>query len=322
MLIKAKPIQRVATMAPVLTSKARISTECLLKEEDECKEAERRAVMTEAQHHEQDHVHDVPDPYDEPDKNTFVDYQDDVLQGYIAADISHAGEDLTEDEVQNMDRSLLEELRAHHNQLFPRACDSRTRRDRTKICVDVFTAQLECLMPVVPYSPTIVITVCTLEAYCVMHLRCPCLGIQTWVHVLCDIHGVPTQSYLGTQFSIAFGLYLVIRAIVDSCVQVALGHGTPNWRLKNACPCCMYKLDGKQELEIPILATMDGNNSLKRFWTCERNEELEDGSTLAGASKELFDNCKAIGDYYLPREEVDRWAKEGLEDMMKRFVPA
>ncbi|KAJ7710600.1 hypothetical protein B0H17DRAFT_1123733 [Mycena rosella] len=178
--IKAKPIRRVATMAPVLTSKAqrenvktatssshrfhvtgsalnasgrRVGVRAtltpleirLLKEEDERKEAERRAAMTQAQRHEQDHVRDVPDPYDELDENAFADYQDDVLRGHIAADISHAGKDLTEDEVQNTDRSLLEELRAHHNQLFPQARDSRTRRDRTKIRVDAFAAQLECM---------------------------------------------------------------------------------------------------------------------------------------------------------------------------------
>jgi hypothetical protein len=106
----------------------------LLKEEDMHRDAERRAgeeffelkvlqnangytAMTAAERREEDRIRDVPDSIEEdgPDGGgNFREYEDDVLHGRVAADISHAGEDLTEEEVQYSDRNLLEELRAHH----------------------------------------------------------------------------------------------------------------------------------------------------------------------------------------------------------------
>jgi hypothetical protein len=44
----------------------------------------------------------------------FDDYEDDVLQGRTAADISHAGEAVTEDTGDEVHEDVLEGLRAHH----------------------------------------------------------------------------------------------------------------------------------------------------------------------------------------------------------------
>ncbi|KAJ7803591.1 hypothetical protein B0H13DRAFT_1671632 [Mycena leptocephala] len=176
-------------------------------------------------------------------------------------------------------------------------------------------------MPVAAYFPTVVITIRALEVFRVTSLRCPRLGVQAFVRVLCDIHGVSPRPWLSSQFSVVFDIYLAIRANVGGRVQAALGRDTPDWRLKNACPACLYKLEGEPALLLPILTTVDGNNSLLRYELCEREEVFEDGSTAPGASKELPDNRAAPGDYYLSREEVDKWAKDGLEDLMKEFVP-
>ncbi|KAJ6447960.1 hypothetical protein C8R45DRAFT_1115598 [Mycena sanguinolenta] len=154
-------------------------------------------------------------------------------------------------------------------------------------------------MPVSPYVPTVVITIRALEAYRVTSLRCPRLGIQAF-------------------FAIAFDVYLAIRARVEKRVQVALGCDAPNWRLKNACPVCLYKLEGEPSLRLPLLTTMDGNNSLSRFELRERDIHA-DGNTVPGMSKERRDDRTAPVDYYLSREEVDEWAKDGLEDLMKGF---
>ncbi|KAJ7094070.1 hypothetical protein B0H15DRAFT_921826 [Mycena belliarum] len=175
-------------------------------------------------------------------------------------------------------------------------------------------------MPVAPYLPSVVITIRALEVYRVTRLRCPRLGIQAYVRGLCDLHGVPPRPYLATQFTVAFDVYLAILARVERRVLAALSRDTPDWRLRNACPACLYKLEGEEALEIPMLATIDGNNSLKRFWRRDRDDVQEEGPAIPGASKEWLDSRLPAGDYYLSREEVDRWAKEGLEDMMKGFV--
>ncbi|KAJ6538646.1 hypothetical protein DFH09DRAFT_1249621 [Mycena vulgaris] len=177
-------------------------------------------------------------------------------------------------------------------------------------------------IPVSPWIPNTIITIRALEVFRVACLRCPRLGIQAFVRALCDIHGLAPRDWLGAQFTVAFDVYLAIRAIVDRRVQVALGRDTPDWCLKNACPCCLYKVEGEVPLEIPLLATFDGNNSLSRFHRRERVVVDDEGTTRPGASRERFDNRVAPGDYYLTRDEVDLWGKEGEEDLLKSFAPA
>ncbi|KAJ7190918.1 hypothetical protein GGX14DRAFT_381613 [Mycena pura] len=172
--------------------------------------------------------------------------------------------------------------------------------------------------PCSPTNATVVLTTRVLEVFRVSSLRCPRLAIQPFVKSLCDMHGLPFRPYLSTQFSIAYDLYLATRAIVDLRVKVLLKRDVPNWRLKNPCPACMYKLEDEPHLDLPFLSTKDGNNSLKRW---NRRKRGEDGA--AGASKERCDNqTPPPGDYYLTRVEVDVWAKEGLDDLVKGFVAA
>ncbi|KAJ6571906.1 hypothetical protein B0H19DRAFT_1255832 [Mycena capillaripes] len=156
-------------------------------------------------------------------------------------------------------------------------------------------------MPVSPYMPSVVITLCALEVYRVAHLRCPQLGIQAFVRTLSNIHGVALCPWLGTQFSVAFNVYLAICKAVDKHVQVALGQDTKNWRLKNVCSACMYKIEGEPILTIPFMSTFDGNNSLACFELHERKRMIADGLTVP---------------------EVDLWAKDGMDDLMKSFVPS
>ncbi|KAJ7467356.1 hypothetical protein B0H11DRAFT_2306441 [Mycena galericulata] len=250
--------------------------------------------MTEIERRAHNALRDIPDPLDDDDMGGGGTYEDDVLHGRAAADISHAGEALTEEDVDLANESLLEQLREHHKQ---------------------------GLVPVAPYHPTVVITTRALEVFRVVHLRCPRLGIQPFVRALCDIHGVAPRPWLSSQFSVAFDVYLAIRAVVDRRVEVELGRDAPDWRLKNACPPCLYKLEGEAPLEIAMMMTIDGNNSLSRFALREREVVGEDGSTAPGASKERKDSREVPGDYYLSREEVDKWAREGMEDLMKGAVP-
>ncbi|KAJ7166567.1 hypothetical protein C8R43DRAFT_946113 [Mycena crocata] len=328
-------------------------------------------------------LQDLADDYDIDDTGPGWQYEQDVLHGRTQVNLTNAGDTLDEEEVQDSqsEKTLLEKLREHHNQLFPRRRDYRTRTDRTQILVDAFAEQLKFmadeyvqwsasiaesslaavytqpedaivegsrnvlvvdifyvpmirgdhlvasafvrqgLIPVAPHWPSVVITIRALEIFRVCHLRCPRLGIQAFVRSLCDVHGVPPRAYLGFQFGVAFDVYLAIRAIVEKRVQIALGRDTPNWRLKNACPACLYKLEGEPSLLLPFLVTIDGNESLRRVLKREREQVDEDGTVRPGATKERRDNRELPNDYYLPRAEVDTWAKEGLEDMMKDFVP-
>ncbi|KAJ7869704.1 hypothetical protein B0H14DRAFT_2571643 [Mycena olivaceomarginata] len=175
------------------------------------------------------------------------------------------------------------------------------------------------LMPCSPHEPSVVVTVRVLEVFRALQLRCPRLGIQAFVRGICDLHGVAPRPYLGQQFSVAYDVYLSIRAEVDKRVRAALERDAPNWRLKNACPACMYKLEGEAPLTLPLITTQDGNNSMKRFLRREREEVLPGITAAPGASKERKDNCVAPGDFFLPREDVNEWGDEGMDVLMRGF---
>ncbi|KAJ7867083.1 hypothetical protein B0H14DRAFT_3084142 [Mycena olivaceomarginata] len=199
---------------------------------------------------------------------------------------------------------------------------SAGRRDVAIVHGDAYIASAYVrhgFMPCSPHTPSVVITLRALEIFRVMQLRCPRLGIQAFVRALCDLHAVPPRPYLGAQFSIAFDAYLSIRAEVDRRVRRELGRDTPNWRLKNTCPACLYKLEGEPKLTLPMLGTQDGNNSLKRFERRQRELFLPTGSTIPGASKERLDNRVAPGDFFLPRDYVEEFAKDTVDVLMRGF---
>jgi hypothetical protein len=79
--------------------------------------------------------------------------------------------------------------------------------------------------------------------------------------------------------------------------------------VKNTCPACSYKLHDEKDLILKTLITMDGNNSLKRLG---RTAEAKNETDVRRDRCALPDSRRAPGDYYISREEVDKWAKEVL----------
>lgn len=179
------------------------------------------------------------------------------------------------------------------------------------------------LIPCAPFTPTLAITVRVLELYRVTHLRCPHLAIQPFVKALCDLHGIAFRPYLRLQFSICYDLYLQIREEVKTRVDTALDRASDNWRLRNACPACTYKLHDEGDLVIKMLAAMDGNDSQKRILRREivdLPDDDADRTPNVGPSKERPDLRKVGGDYYLSREDVDKWATASLVKLVPLVV--
>lgn len=175
-------------------------------------------------------------------------------------------------------------------------------------------------IPCAPGRPSVAISIRALELYRRANLRCPRLAIQPFVKTLCDLHFKPFQPYLAQQFRIAFDVYLAIRRSVDKLVMKALGRDAPNWRVKNACPSCFYRLEGEPSLpKFDILVTMDGNDSLKRLIRRETASQPDDGEPVLGEARERKDPRDGRGDYILPQEFVDRWEKV-VEEMIPDVV--
>lgn len=107
--------------------------------------------------------------------------------------------------------------------------------------------------------------------------------------------------------SIAFDLYVAILKNVRGRVQKALGHDDPNWWMLNTCPCCQYRLQGEENLDVRMLCSFNGNDSLRRV---ERTADLplDDSLDVQGppASRERFDHRIGGGDYFLSPREVDK----------------
>ncbi|KAJ7343076.1 hypothetical protein DFH08DRAFT_963082 [Mycena albidolilacea] len=321
------------------------------KAADALKEAERHEAMTRDERRELNNLRDLADPFGGGDDNA---WEDDVLHGRAAAEISHAGE--APEDSERADTDLFEGLR-EDSRRYP---DLRKGRDCTQLQVDSFAKQLEQMTDayiklgvavaegggleatygIAADAETqetrniIVINVFLtshqalriirgdayiVSACSIAHLRCLRLGIQAFVRALCDIHGVAPHPWLGAQFSVTFNAYLAIRAEVDRHVQVALGRNTPHWRLKNACSCCLYKVEGEPVLKIPLMGTFDGNNSLSRFERREKVEIDEEGMCAPGVSKERLDDRVVPGDLYLSRDAVDVWKKDRVQELMKSF---
>ncbi|KAF7377870.1 hypothetical protein MSAN_00210600 [Mycena sanguinolenta] len=134
--------------------------------------------------------------------------------------------------------------------------------------------------------------------------------------MMCDLHSVPPRPYLGVQFSVAFDVYLSVRAETARRVRTALGRSDPCWRLRNVCPCCTYKLKGEAK-EWLFLFTCDSNDSAKRFARKKREEWDEEGNTLPRESAERDDHRGAPGDYFIARETVESCAVADEEELAK-----
>ncbi|KAJ7456352.1 hypothetical protein B0H11DRAFT_1739295 [Mycena galericulata] len=171
------------------------------------------------------------------------------------------------------------------------------------------------LFPCSPFAPKLAVATRVLEVFRVARLRSPTLSIQGWVKSLCDLHGQAYIPYLSQQFTICFDLYLETLKTVDQKVAKVLGRDAADWRLKNCCPSCTYKLEGEQKLIFSMLVAMDGNNSLKRV--LRKDGTFDDAGNAGRGKSERQDprTEEAGGYYFVSREKVDLWSKELLAEL-------
>ncbi|KAJ7362389.1 hypothetical protein DFH08DRAFT_799427 [Mycena albidolilacea] len=219
---------------------------------------------------------DIPEDVDLPD---FA-QDNDVLHGHTALDISHAGELIPEDEADQDDVDLLQELREHHNQLFASRSrhqqDCRTQHNRTQIIVDVFAAQLEKMTDVYMDWSLAMVDKGLGGDYMqpegsVEEDRHPVWVVDLFsayyqAMPIIDANMFSTSVFVWNGLTPCSPHEPSVVVTVDKHVKAMLRRDTPNWRLKNACPTCMYKLKGEALLKLPLITTQVGNNSMKRFW--------------------------------------------------------
>ncbi|KAJ7671231.1 hypothetical protein B0H14DRAFT_3102334 [Mycena olivaceomarginata] len=173
------------------------------------------------------------------------------------------------------------------------------------------------LIPATPWRPKVAFTTRCLEIYRLVHLRSPGVSIQPWVKTLADLHGCELKPYASKAFSKCFDVYLEILQ-VDDRIKKVLGRDTPDWRLKNCCPACTYKLEGEMKMIFEMLVALDGNDSLKCILV--KDKTVDENGAAHGRGKEHDDPCTADArrNYLMTREDVDKWSKEVLATLVQR----
>ncbi|KAI0667165.1 hypothetical protein C8Q78DRAFT_932730, partial [Trametes maxima] len=148
-----------------------------------------------------------------------------------------------------------------------------------------------------PIRPSVAISLRTLEMMRCVRLVKPSFSIEAFTKLICYYYHIPYRRSLRNTLSNVFDIYLAILRAIDKKVTVALGRDTPDWRVRNACPACCYKLVGEPEQTFSRMYCMDGNNSLKRMRPL--------GGRKVGDTH-VFEES----DYYISKADVDKFANE------------
>ncbi|KAJ7023549.1 hypothetical protein C8F04DRAFT_1271239 [Mycena alexandri] len=166
------------------------------------------------------------------------------------------------------------------------------------------------LFPCAPYQPSVVITARTLEFFRVTHARfCAIfMGVRS---VLTFRNNSPSHSTC------------IWRSVGELVTRVlaTLGRLGKEWRLKHVCPCCTYELVDDPDMTFSMLATFDGNESLRRVVRNVSNADGsvdvdDEGEAVPQKSKERADNRDAGEGYFVDRAEVDKWSKTKLANLL------
>ncbi|TFK58850.1 hypothetical protein BDN72DRAFT_781504, partial [Pluteus cervinus] len=160
-----------------------------------------------------------------------------------------------------------------------------------------------------PDYPKLSFTIELLELYHQIRHRQSNFSVQAFTKVFCSIHNRPYTNVLQQQFSDAFDIYLEILRRVKARVNNALQRSNGDWRVKNGCPACNYKVystcPNEPELAYSRLHALDGNNSLKRFDAAKADERIFTSNYFL--SNEYVDKFK--DDVHNARKKEDEEAK-------------
>ena len=53
---------------------------------------------------------------------------------------------------------------------------------------------------------------------------------------------IPYRRHYRTAIADAYDIYIEIQEVIHRQILTALGHDGPDWRAKNSCPPCAYKV--------------------------------------------------------------------------------
>ncbi|KAG8745480.1 hypothetical protein FRC12_014536, partial [Ceratobasidium sp. 428] len=143
-----------------------------------------------------------------------------------------------------------------------------------------------------PLQPKLAISLGLVELFANVMRRGPSVSVQTLAKASCDSRNVPYTAYFRKQFTAALDAFNLIEREVQRRLDHALGRDE-DFTIKNKCPACTFKLANEPKLKYSMLATCDGNDSLKRC-----------------ANAGTADHRSFQSDYYISPAEVDKYQYE------------
>ncbi|OSD02720.1 hypothetical protein PYCCODRAFT_1444831 [Trametes coccinea BRFM310] len=114
-------------------------------------------------------------------------------------------------------------------------------------------------------NPSLAISLKTLELLRCLKLVKASFSAEAFAKLICYQYYIPYRPLYWKAIADAFDVYLTICHSTSDRVMKALGRDGPDWRPRNACPACTYKLEDEEPEMFTRLICMDGNNSLKRM---------------------------------------------------------
>ncbi|KDQ34014.1 hypothetical protein PLEOSDRAFT_1032013 [Pleurotus ostreatus PC15] len=152
-------------------------------------------------------------------------------------------------------------------------------------------------IPPTPYSPSLLVSVKTLELFRRLRLRKPSFSVEAFAKVVCDFYNMPYRYRFRNALAESFDVYLWILREIDAHIKTTLHQDSPDWRALHSCPPCSYELEGEPALKFRRMIVIDGNNSLKRTAHVGHRQT---------ADTRTFDE----GDYFLAPQYIDQFANE------------
>jgi hypothetical protein len=142
----------------------------------------------------------------------------------------------------------------------------------------------------VPMSPSVAISLRTLEHFCHLHLRKPSFSVEAYVKVICDSYKVLLLSTLsfaslpvtGIRYpiNVAGAQYLPLLILTWpyfsrlSRKLPLLSVAVPPWCILNSCPPCTYELEDEPLLPFTWMYVLDGSGLLLWVTDMIRSGEL------------------------------------------------
>ncbi|KAJ7575837.1 hypothetical protein C8J56DRAFT_1007569 [Mycena floridula] len=152
-------------------------------------------------------------------------------------------------------------------------------------------------LPATPLNPVFAVSLKTLELFRRIRLQKASFSVEAFAKIICDYYAIPYQRSIRKIMADTFDIYLSLLCMLGARISAALGHDDPDYRAKNSCPACTYKLKDEPSLPFQRIWVVDGNNSLKQM-------------KVHGGRRAAADLRKFNSDYFLSPEYVDQFANE------------